>query len=80
MSEPTCDVCYRRRSWGCGHTPAMEREARAHRRSAEHKAGDCECFDHSACNPTVCANAGRPRPGYAPFYTHADASAGKVPV
>lgn len=39
-----CDVCGRRYSWGCGHTPSDEAKARRHNLSTDHLLGDCDCF------------------------------------
>lgn len=41
MSEETCDVCGRRRSWGCGHSASQRRAARRHDATRIHQEERC---------------------------------------
>lgn len=77
MNETYCEVCGRRRSWGCGHTEEQEAAAREHAKTEEHLSGACLHFDHSECNPALCKNHGVETPGYAAFVKHADGKAGE---
>lgn len=75
-----CDVCGRSITWGCGHEPHQEAEARKHNESEEHLSGACWHFDHSECSPTDCAERAAvthwtPPSGYAPLVKHKDARA-----
>lgn len=71
-NEPSCGVCGRRQSWGCGHTRSQERDVLRHRRTKKHRRGACECFGHNDCNPKRCSLAGVRTPGYIPKYQHVD--------
>jgi hypothetical protein len=44
LSPDYCECCGHRLSWGCGHSYDQEHAAVQHRRTAEHYAGDCDCF------------------------------------
>lgn len=77
LSKTTCEVCYRRLSWGCGHEVHHELAHIEHRKSAEHRAGECACFGHQHCSDT-CPNHGLRRPGYIPFYDHGQVISGEV--
>lgn len=70
----TCAVCYRRYSWGCGHSAEQESAALDHEDSAEHREGRCLHFDHRGCDPETCRHANERVPGYAPFVHHRDAA------
>lgn len=76
--EPTCGVCGRRRSWGCGHTRSQERDHARHNRTKKHRRGACVCFGHTDCNPKRCSLAGLYRPGYIPKYQHAAVKSGRI--
>jgi len=65
-----CDVCFRRYTWGCGHSASQERDFRRHCLTAKHKERRCMCFGHDHCNPDTCNLAQQRTPGYIPFTQH----------
>lgn len=71
MSDEFCDVCYKKWSWGCGHTGTQERDARRHAVTKKHLEGRCWHYNHRKC-PKTCRLHGTSTPGYIAFHDHGD--------
>lgn len=44
LPTSTCAACFRRLSYGCGHTTEQELSFIEHQNSTDHLLGDCSCY------------------------------------